>query len=290
MLPLGRESRDVLQMIQEFNARLNAARQDRNRLAKELLNHQNRLAVMSIILEKDFDGDAMFARCKQLEDSQRELHGREAFIDELERLQTLAAFYQEGIAACNQEPIIDVELTGTAARESRISELERLQKLEVIYRESRDKIERQVLIDVELMADPQMESDIRQLESLQGRKKALLPILDVKPFDPLPELHDLAAIIESGQQLKKLRAQVEALSKIKDVIPFEAVEITDHTEAETLITSVETLQARLVRGNTLINANKALQEELDREYAQVIEELGGICPTCDQPFGVHQHG
>jgi DNA uptake protein ComE-like DNA-binding protein len=113
--------------------------------------------------------------------------------------------------------------------------------------------------------------------------------LDVKPFSPLPELHDLASIIESGQQLKKLRAQVEALSKIKDVQPFAPIEIKDHSEMETLIDSVESLQARLARGNTLINANKALQEELDLEYAQVIKELGGICPSCDQPFGVHQH-
>jgi ABC-type iron transport system FetAB ATPase subunit len=289
MLPLGRESRDVLQMNQEFNARVNAARQDRIRLAKELLNHQNRLAVMSVILDKNFDGDDMFARCKHLEESQRELQERESFINELERLQTLAAFYEEGISACKQEPIIEVELTGTAARESRIDELERLQTLEVIYREAGEKIERQVLVDVELMANPQMADDIRQLENLQARKKALLPILDVKPFAPLPELHDLASIIESGRELKKLRAQVEALSKIKDVIPLTPIEIKDHSEIESLITGVETLQARLTKGNTLISANKTLQEELDLEYAQVIKELGGICPTCDQPFGVHQH-
>ena len=289
MLPLGRESRDVLAMIQAFNARLNAARQDRTRLAKELLVHENRLAAMSLILEREIDGDAMFARCKQLEESQKELDAREAAIDELERLQTLAELYAEGVAVCNEYPIVPVELKATAAREARIDELERLQTEEAIYRDGCDKIERQVIGTVDLVSNPEMGEQIDHLELLQSREKALLPVLRIKPPMAAPELHDLDSIIQAGSLLNRLRGQLAALSQINTIEPIAPIEIKDHSVMEALIDGLDSLQTRLEMGNKLIAANTVLQEEIARERAALMEELGGICPSCDQPIGAHQH-
>lgn len=289
MLPLGRESRDVLLMIQAFNARVNAARQDRTRLEKELLTQQNRLAVMSVILDRDIDGDAMFARCKALESSQQELQVREAFINELEHLQTLAELYAEGVAVCNEQAIEPVVLKATAARESRIDELERLQTLAATYRDGCDKIERQVISQVELISNPQMAERIAQLESLQSRLKDLKPVLDIPKAVSPPELHDLAGIIQTGNLLKTLRAKEAALLQIEQIKPITPVEIKDHTIMDSLIKGIDDHQARLARGNTLITANTALQAELALEREALMTELGGICPSCDQPFGVHQH-
>jgi len=289
MLPLGRESRDVLMMIQAFNARVNAARQDRARLVKELLVHQNRLAVMSVILEREIDPDALYARSKELEEAHSELIQREAFITNLERLQTLAALYEEGVRVCNETAFATVELKATPARESRIDRLEELQQMESTLRNGCERFEREVISPVELITNPQMGELIEQLESLGNRKIALEPILKANSDFKQPKLHNLAGIIEIGSMLKRLREQVKVLSKVNEIEPIPTVEVKDHSAIDNLINSMETLQARLGRGDELIRANAAEQAALAQEREELMKQLGGVCPTCDQPFGAHQH-
>ena len=249
MLPLGRESRDVLQMIKLFNADLAAAKQDRTRLERDLLKQENLVAVMSLILENQIDLIGLQNQCDNLLSFKQDMVEMEQLIDRLEHLKLMEEMYLTGL----------------------------------------DGLEREVVIPVELKPTGELASMIKQLSTLKATAEALEPISSIKPAAPEPKLHDLAKIAATGKTLKSLRAQEQELSKVFEIEETTPVELKDHSDLLKAIETLETLRARVDRGLNLIKGEEDSLVALAAEKKEVIAQLGGMCPTCDQSMGDHSH-
>ena len=249
MLPLGRESRDVMQMIKLFNADVAAASQDRTRLLRDLNKQDNLVAAMSLILENQIDLIALQEDCDRLLAFRQDMVEMKELIDRLEHLKLLEEMYLTGL----------------------------------------DTLEREVVIPVELKPTSELASIIDKLEVLRAKAAALEPVCDIPPAVPEPTLHDLTKITDIGKRLKVLRAVEKELLRVDELPEAAPAELKDHSDLLKVIESLETLKARIVRGENLIKGAEDDLLAIAAEKKEIIAELGGICPTCDQSMGDHSH-
>lgn len=249
MLPLGRESRDVMQMIKLFNADVAAATQERTRLLRDLNKQDNLVAAMSLILENQIDLIALQEECDRLLSFRQDMVEMKELIDRLEHLKLLEEMYLTGL----------------------------------------DTLDREVVIPVELKPTSELADIIDRLESLSAKAAALEPVCDIPPVVPEPTLHDLSKITDIGKRLKVLRAMEKELSQVDELPEAVPAELKDNTDLQKVIESLETLNARVVRGENLIKGAEDELLAIAAEKKEIIAELGGICPTCDQSMGDHSH-
>lgn len=249
MLPLGRESRDVMQMIKLFMADVAAATQDRTRLLRDLNKQDNLVAAMSLILENQIDLIALQEECDRLLSFRQDMVEMKELIDRLEHLKLLEEMYLTGL----------------------------------------DTLDREVVIPVELKPTSELAEIIHKLESLSAKAAALEPVCDIPPVVPEPTLHDLSKITDIGKRLKVLRAMEKELSQVDGLPEAVPAELKDNTDLQKVIESLETLNARVVRGENLIKGAEDELLAIAAEKKAIIAELGGICPTCDQSMGDHSH-
>ncbi|WP_408601291.1 AAA family ATPase [Pseudomonas sp. PLMAX] len=249
MLPLGRESRDVMQMNKLFNADVAAATQDRTRLLRDLNKQDNLVAAMSLILENQIDLIALQEECDRLLSFRQDMVEMKELIDRLEHLKLLEEMYLTGL----------------------------------------DTLEREVVIPVELKPTSELAAIIERLECLRATAAALEPVCNIPPAVPEPTLHDLSKITDIGKRLKVLRALEKELSRVDELPEAIPAELKDHSDLLKAIESLETLKARIARGENLIKGAEDELLAIAAEKKAVIDELGGICPTCDQSMGDHSH-
>ncbi len=249
MIPMGRESRDVLRMIQLFNARLLSARTSRQRLAKELNKAQNLLATMSLILENQIDPQSMYSSCDELLKAHHDLEEKGSCLKNLERLTAMSALY------------------GTALK----------------------SLERHVIAPVNLIATEQMEQTINRYQALAGQHTALAQITSIKKARSEPVLHDLDGMAAAGIKIKSLADAALQLNAIHQIKPASSVDIQDRSSMERSINAIGDLQVKqadIYRAKEL--AKNELKQVLAKKN-ELIAEMGGICPTCDKPMGGHDH-
>lgn len=249
MLPLGRESRDVMQMIKLFMADVAAATQDRTRLLRDLNKQDNLVAAMSLILENQIDLIALQEECDRLLAFRQDMVEMKELIDRLEHLKLMEEMYLTGL----------------------------------------DTLDREVVIPVELKPTSELAEIIDKLESLRAKAAVLEPVCDIPPVVPEPTLHDLSKITDIGKRLKVLRAMEKELSRVDELPEAVTAELKDNSDLQKVIESLETLKARVVRGENLIKGAEDELLAIAAEKKAIIAELGGICPTCDQSMGDHSH-
>lgn len=286
MLPLGRSSRDVMAMIQAFKTKLDNARSDRKKLEKELNKNQNLLMTMSLILENPIDAELQYAICDSLIAAQAENTHKQALLEKLERLTTLSALYETAVMA----------------------------------------LDRQVVAPVTLISNPEMNLLADRIERLELEEAVLNKITTIKPAGAAPSLHNIAEMAVLGKKISDLTKDLGIIEKINGLVPapaptlsatgemesaihsIEALENalaavaaintlpTAHMPAlnnpdamEELIKKIEQLQTRSENGDQILAAWKVDNEKLKAERQALIEEMGGICPTCDSPMKDHRH-
>lgn len=249
MLPMGRESRDVLRMIQLFNARLQTARSSRQRLEKDLNKAQNLLATMSLILENQIDPQIMYKQCDDMMKSHQDLEKQGNLLADYERLTTTAALY------------------GAALK----------------------TLDRHVVAPVTLVASENMEQMINKMEQLTAQQKALNLIKNIAPLKEAPVLNDLDGMVAAGKKIKALTDAASSLARIREIPTVKAVEISDHSAMEKHIHSLNDLKTKQTDIVKAKGQNKKEADMIAKEKADLIEQMGGICPTCDSPLGDHKH-
>jgi DNA repair exonuclease SbcCD ATPase subunit len=251
MLPLGRESRDVMKMIQEFNTRASAARQNRTRLERDLNIQRNLLAAMSLIIENPVDPIALHDRCDELLTHHAEVEALGKKIEQLAGTQTAVELYQTALEALERQVILPVELMVTEPLERCIT---------IITRAGR-------------------QSDV--LSKLEGLKA--LP----KP----PEIRDLSEIIKLGSRIKNLEQARTALGALTDIEPLPALEVVDRSTMKQSLEGLMDLEARLQQLLKDVEKSVEASRLANEAKLEFIKSMGGECPTCFQPMqeGANEH-
>lgn len=249
MLPLGRGSRDVLVMIQNFNTRVQAATQDRKRLEKELIKTQNLLATMSLILENPVDLEKTYQICDELAKTIADHDKNFELIGRLENLELMNTLYSMGI-----------------------KELDRL-----------------VVAPLTLVSDDRMVQSAANIEALTNKSKAMELINTLKPAGKPPVLQDLAGIAAAGSRINTLRTSLTHIDLINELKPAVKATLADTTVLEASIESIDALAERKIKGVKVLNDCLGKMDAIKAEKAALIEEMGGVCPTCEKPLGEHSH-
>lgn len=249
MLPLGRESRDVLRMIQLFNQQLSESRQEKVRLEKELNVHQNTLAAMSLVMDNPVDPILLQERCDELLSKYNKTYKMGSMVEEMEQKRILSAMYD-----------ISVSTLG-----------------------------RQVVVVPELLVTQSMRDCIESLEVLTQTRDALAEMENIKPALPAPTLSNLKEITATGVRLSTLKKKLDALSeldKLESSVPFE---LKVDKGIEKTLENLSLFAAKVKEIDALIKSNNQKKKGIQEEIENLIAEAGGLCPTCDKPFEGHAH-
>lgn len=286
MLPLGRGSRDVMAMIQAFNTKLNNARNDRKKLEKELNKTQNLLATMSLILENPVDAERQYAMCDSIVAAHEESLRSQALIDKLDRLTMLSEMYETAVMTLDRQVVAPVTL---------ISDTEMVRLADTIERLERDNDGLSLIKKMKPSAPAPILHDIDGMAAaglkINSITKALGLMAKANDLEPAvaPELTADSAMesaINSMVALQKALTAVEAITAIK---PAKEPVLQNQESMEALIKQLEELEARSTRGDEVMAQWKAENENLKNERRALVEEMGGLCPTCDSPMKDHSH-
>jgi hypothetical protein len=249
MLPLGRGSRDVQSMIQMFKQRVIAATSDRTRLEKELVKIRNQLAEMSLILDNPVDLDKTYRICDELAKSIADHDKHFELIGRLEKLELMDSLYAMGM-----------------------KELDRL-----------------VVAPMTLVSDEAMDVAANSLETLSKQSAILQQISALKPAGKAPVLQDLQGIAAAGSKINTLNTCLGHLEMLKELKPAVKATLSDNTLLEASIESIDGLSERHGNGMKLLQDCVDRQVAVKAEKAALIDEMGGVCPTCEKPMGAHSH-
>lgn len=249
MLPLGRESRDVLKMIGLFNNQLAEVRSDKKRLEKDLNYHQNILAAMSLIMDNPVDPIVIQEKCD-------ELVGKYEKTLKLDHLTT---------------------------------RIDHVDMIKSMYELVLKNLKREVCVAPDILATPEMAHCLINLERSVAQKQALESMQSIKPAAALPELSNLKGIAQAGIKIKQAMDQCEALSQIK-VSSMDVPVIRDQSRLADIMTAMEKNLTATVDIDKKLAVSKASLIAIRKERDELIEQSGGLCPTCDQPYSKeHAH-
>lgn len=286
MLPLGRGSRDVMAMIQAFNTKLNNARADRKKLEKELNKTQNLLATMSLILENPVDAERQYAMCDRIVAANQENVRTQALIDKLERLTMLSEMYETAVMTLDRQVVAPVTL---------ISHNDMVRLADTIERLERDTNGLSLINKIEPAKTAPVLHDIDGIaaagQKINGISKALNLMAKIGDLAPAnaPVLTSDSAMessINSLMTLKKALTAVEAITSIK---PAKEPVLQNPESMETLIKQLEELESRNANGVEVMKTWAIESENLKKERLALVEEMGGLCPTCESPMKDHSH-
>lgn len=249
MLPLGRESRDVMRMIQLFNTQLSDVRVEKKRLEKDLNVHQNVLAALSLIMDNPIDPILIQEKCDELVGKSSKTLGMGKLIHNIDHYFMVSSVH-------------DIVLKN---------------------------LQREVTPKPVLLATEEMQRCLESIEVSQARYEALSPLSNIQPALAAPVLSDLNAIISAGVRIKSAQDSLDALNDIKPVEITQPA-LKDQKGLEKIILGMEEAQQKLTKLKTDIASNNAARKVIQKERDELIEQSGGLCPTCEQPFkGDHNH-
>ncbi|MHD0644581.1 ATP-binding protein [Pseudomonas aeruginosa] len=249
MLPLGRESRDVMAMNQKFNERVTDASKAKQSLLKELNRYQNELAILSLIVDNPIDHEYLREECVSAMQNARDQ-------DQLQE---------------------------------RIKRMEKLEAQLEILDDSLNRLERAVLVPVTIVTDDRILERAEKIEQCQQQLDVLKALDDLPKQVEAPVPKDLKAIAESGARIRQLSAALEALNGLETLPEVPKVDIKDTDGLAVTLEKIEKGNAELADITRDLAAATAERVEHERCRQQVIDELGGICPTCCQPMEEHSH-
>lgn len=177
MLPLGRESRDVMKMIQLFNNQLAEVRVEKKRLEKDLNIHQNVLATLSLIMDNPIDPIVIQEKCD-------ELVNRYSKTLEMGKL---------------------------------VSSIDHYFMVSSVHDIVLKNLKREVTATPVLLATEAMQRCLEGFEHSQAQYQSLDSIKEMKPSLPAPTLSDLNSIISAGVRIKNAQDRLSALKDINPI-------------------------------------------------------------------------
>lgn len=251
MLPLGRESRDVLRMIQIFNQQLSDARSKRKGLDTQLAKVKNLLQALSPLLDSDESTDDFESSLKTLR-------------EQCER-------HDEMLAMGLKLDSVDKR---REALEQGLSDLQRL-----------------VVPSVELSRASDMQSLIAQIERTEGALECLKGIRNLPAPPKTVVLRDTASMGILGKKLKENQDAIEVLSALSSIPPVKPEPaLTDLSSMEKMISRFETIENQKQIRLRDLSSCQAQAQVIKAQKEELIAALGGTCPTCQQSMnGVHAH-
>ncbi|WP_162305755.1 AAA family ATPase [Pseudomonas amygdali] len=251
MLPLGRESRDVLRMIQIFNQQIIDARSRRRGLEAQLVKVKNLLQALAPLLDSSESSDDLESSLARLREQCRRTEMMAELGFKIGALATRKKALVEGLAVLDRIVVPAIELSRAQDMQSLI-----------------DKIEKTEAV----------------IESLQGLKK--LP-----PISKPPVLRDTAAMAQIGAKIGENLSKIKAISAIKNIpAAGPAPVLKDTSRMKDLISRFESIDTQIERRTHDLKVCREQALAIRAQKADLIEALGGTCPTCQQSMnGVHAH-
>lgn len=250
MLPLGRESRDVLRMIQIFNQQVTDARAKKRGFDLQLLKVKNLLQALGPLLDNDLDQADLEAQLKTLQEQ------------------------------CTKSD--KILASGSAYAE--------VSRKRLALEDCMAEVERVVLAPVELSRSGDMKSLLARIEKTSESIGALkeLQYLDKCPTAPM--IRDVGVMLKLGKKIKVTQDLIAALEPVASIDTCEIPSLPDRSLISTAIEKFEALaQLRQKCERNLVSCQHQGKTILSQKNA-LIESLGGTCPTCQQSMtGAHNH-
>ncbi|MBD8089273.1 AAA family ATPase [Pseudomonas fluorescens] len=250
MLPLGRESRDVLRMIQIFNQQVIEARSKKKGLDAQLMKVRNLLQALSPLLDSDESTDDF-----------------ESAIDRLKE-------------RCNH----------TARMKIVGGKLNEIQVKKAALENGLSSIERIVLPTVNLSRSHDMQVLSSRMEKTKAVIDCFKDLRLIPKVSTSPVLRDAPGMLRLGVKIKATQDAITALSSLGEIPACAPIQIADRSRMTDLIVRVETTGDKIAsRLRDLDNCQKQ-SKVIKAEKEEIIKALGGTCPTCLQSMnGVHAH-
>lgn len=249
MLPLGRESRDVYNMIQAFNARLVTARHDHSRLQKDMHRVKNTLSILAPLLDDPMDMDALNSAMESLVVMQQE---RESLVAHSKRL----VFLKE-------------------LREEVAKKIEQVTSLSVP--------------EVSLQATQQMQDHIDHFTQVHEQRRILTNCASLAPAPQMPVLSEAVAVKQAHQRLSQLTSIRDLFDGLKGLQSPPSFELSPAHEMLKQVEKITGLSARQAGTKQKLTQCREDQKSIATRKATLYQAMGGVCPTCDKPLEDHAH-
>lgn len=249
MLPLGRESRDVYNMIQSFNARLSTARHDHARLQKDMHRVKNTLSILAPLLDEPMDMDALNTAVESLVVMQKE---REQLVTHSKRLVFLEDLKHEVADKIDQARHIEVP-------------------------------------QVTLQATQSMQEHIDRFTSLHEQRDLLVQCESLSKSPVMPVLSDAMAVRQAHERLTQLSSIRTLFDGLKELKALPTIKLSQAQELSQQAEKLTGLSARLSSTKqNVIQCREQIKLTASRK-ASLYKAMGGVCPTCDNPLEGHTH-
>lgn len=249
MLPLGRESREVHRMIQLFNVRLTEARQNFTRLQKEILRVKNTLAILSPIMDDPLDIESMDTG---LESVSKMMARQKSILESGTKISSLQSMF-------NEIEGITKSLNGHESH------------------------------DITLKCSDSMVSSLSSLESIIKVNNIIGEVAEVMSAQEAPQLHNLNGIRIIGAEMSSLMKINEAMSSLINLEPISEIELKSNPEIDKISKKISESIDKIKEADKKIADKKIEKDQLEAKKASLFVEMGGICPTCDNPLEHHSH-
>ncbi|MBD8615300.1 AAA family ATPase [Pseudomonas putida] len=250
MLPLGRESRDVLRMIQIFNQQVIEARSKKKGLDAQLMKVRNLLQALSPLLDSDESTDDFELAINRLKERCTHTARMKIVGAKLSEIQVKKAALENGLSS----------------------------------------IERIVLPTVNLSRSHDMQVLSSRMEKTKAVIDCFKDLSLIPKVSTSPVLRDAPGMLRLGVKIKATQDAITALSSLGEIPACTPIQIADRSRMTDLIVRVETTGDKITsRLRDLDNCQKQ-SKVIKAEKEEIIKALGGTCPTCLQSMnGVHAH-
>lgn len=249
MLPLGRESRDVHRMIQLFNVRLAGARQTFTVLQKQMAFVKNTLAILAPILDEPMDLDLLEQSVSTLSELTKRKIDLAAMATDLEGKRSILNDLKPGLEQLASMPVKAPELK----------------------------------------VKPQMTNVFTELEQVLARRDILEELNQLPCAPTFPALHNLDGLRAMGVELGGLYKLRDMMLSLKDIEQAPQVTLKATPEMRHVVEQLTQLGQRNDLAKGQVNACRLQKVKIAHDKQKLIEALGGICPSCQQPMEGHDH-
>ena len=284
ILSLGKEASKVQKMITLHGEKVTSAKRELKRADKEMNNIKNKLAVMRILFEKE----------NALRTVYEDLSSIKKINDELEHIQSSAVLIKylddKRLAL---EPLSNVEALGRVEVDGEVDgmaiEINKLQSLSDLLNVLNKVKELQHVQVLSIEDLSRIQSLIDSIASLSEKSHYLEKVVNLDHLN-MPEIEMLNELMIKGKQIATLEKKVNSYQKVVNLNPIEsddnAIDV-DPKEIATTGSKIGELLKRKAELEKQVKTTETEKQNLDIEYKNFVDSIGGICPTCHNHIEEH---